>query len=184
MKYLMKLVVWLGNPWQQYKATRHNIWASMLERFLDYEKIGELKYNNRWKAEIVTTEQFWDKVIFCAPQTYMNASWESVWPLSKFYKIPAENILVLHDEIDFVVGRIAMKMWWSAAWHNWLRSIIAKLWTKDFWRIRIWVWRPANSKLVADYVLSTFKPNEKELMEEKYNEVSDFILEVLKNNEW
>ena len=180
----MKLVVWLGNPWQAYKATRHNIWATMLERFLNWEKIWDLKYDNKWKAEVLTTDQFGDKVIFCAPQTYMNASWEAVWPLAKFYKIKPEDILVLHDELDFVVGRIAMKKWWSAAWHNWLRSIIAKLWTKDFWRVRIWVWRPVNQKLVADYVLSTFKSNEKELMDERYNEISDFILGFLKDNEW
>ncbi len=180
----MKLIVWLGNPWQQYKVTRHNIWATMLERFLDREKIGVLKYDNKRKGEILTTDQFWERVIFCAPQTYMNLSGESVWPLAQFYKIPVENILVLHDEIDFVVWRIAMKKWWSAAWHNWLRSIIAKLWTKDFWRIRIWVGRPVDSKLVADYVLSTLKPNEKELMEDKYNEISDFILKFLESDEW
>ena len=180
----MKLVVWLGNPWQSYKATRHNIWATMLERFLDLEKIWNLKYDNKWKAEILTTDQFGDKVIFCAPQTYMNLSWESVWPLAKFYKIKPEDILVLHDEIDFVVGRIAMKKWWSAAWHNGLKSIIEKLWTKDFNRIRIGVGRPATSSMVADYVLSTFKPNEKELMDEKFDEISDFILKFLKDNEW
>ena len=180
----MKLVVWLGNPWQQYKATRHNIWATMLERFLDWEKIGELKYDNKWKAEILTTDQFWERVIFCAPQTNMNLSWESVWPLAQFYKIPAENILVLHDEIDFIVGRVAMKKWWSAAWHNGLRSIISKLWTNDFWRIRIGIGRPATSNMIADYVLSTFKPNEKDLMDEKFDEISDFILKFLKSNEW
>ncbi len=180
----MKLVVWLWNPWQQYKATRHNIWATMLERFLDWEKIWTLKYDNKRKAEILKTDQFWEKVIFCTPQTYMNLSGESVWPLAKFYKIAAENILVLHDEIDFMVWRVAMKKWWSAAWHNWLKNMIEKLWTKDFWRIRIGVGRPATTKMVADYVLSTFKPNEKELMEDKYNEVSDFILEFLKDNEW
>ena len=152
----MKLVVWLGNPWQQYKATRHNIWATMLERFLDWEKVWKLKYDNKWKAEMLTTD----------------------------HKIPVENILVLHDEIDFVVGRVAMKKWWSAAWHNGLRSIISKLWTNDFWRIRIGIWRPATSNMVADYVLSTFKPNEKDLMDEKFDEISDFILKFLNSNEW
>lgn len=180
----MKLVIWLGNPWQKYKATRHNIWATMLEKFLDWEKLWSLKYDNKRKAEILISEDFGDKVIFCAPQTYMNLSWEAVWPLAKFYKIKPEDILVLHDEIDFVVWRIAFKKWWSAAWHNWLRSIISKLWTSDFWRIRIWIGRPAISKMVADYVLSTFKPNEKELMEEKFDEISNFILEFLKDNEW
>ena len=177
----MKLVVWLGNPWQPYKATRHNIWATMLERFLDGEKLWKLKYDNKWKAEMLTTDQFGDKVIFCFPQTYMNLSGESVWPLAKFYKIKPEDILVLHDEIDFIVGRIAFKKWWSAAWHNGLKSIIEKLWTKDFNRIRIGIGRPATSKMVADYVLSTFKPNEKELMDEKFDEISDFILWFLKD---
>ncbi len=180
----MKLVVWLGNPWQSYKATRHNIWATMLERFLDWEKVGELKYDNKRKAEILETDQFWERVIFCAPQTYMNLSWESVWPLAKFYKVPAENILVLHDEIDFVVWRVVMKKWWSAAWHNGLRSVIEKLWSKDFWRIRVGVGRPATTDMVADYVLSKFKPNEKELMEGKFEEISDFILKFLESDEW
>ena len=180
----MKLVVWLGNPWQKYKATRHNIWAAMLEKFLDWEKVGELKYDNKRKAEMLKTDQFWERVIFCAPQTYMNLSWESVWPLAKFYKISAENILVLHDEIDFVVWRVAMKKWWSAAWHNGLRSIIEKLWSKDFWRVRIGVGRPATADMVADYVLSKFKPNEKELMEKKLEEISDFILNFLERDEW
>ena len=180
----MKLVVWLWNPWQQYKATRHNIWVIMLERFLDWEKIWTLKYDNKWKAEILTTDQFWDRVIFCAPQTYMNLSGESVWPLAQFYKISAEDILVLHDEIDFVTGRVAMKKWWSAAWHNGLKSIIEKLWSKEFNRIRIGVGRPATSKMVADYVLSTFKPNEKELMDEKFDEISEFISEFLRSDEW
>lgn len=177
----MKLIVWLWNPWQQYKATRHNIWVTMLEKFLDKEQKWKLKYDNKWNAEMLTTELYWNKVIFCAPQTYMNASWESVWPLAQFYKISPENILVIHDEIDFVVGRIAIKKWGSAAWHNWLRSIISKLWTKDFWRIRIWVGRPATSNMVADYVLSKFKPNEKEIMEEKFGEISDFISWFLKD---
>ena len=83
-----------------------------------------------------------------------------------------------------MVGRIAMKKWWSAAWHNGLKSIIEKLWSKDFNRIRIWVGRPATSKMVADYVLCTFKPNEKELMDEKFDEISDFIMKFLQCDEW
>ena len=175
----MKLVVGLWNPWQQYKATRHNVWVMMLESFLSRENLGELKYDNKWKAEILITNHFWDKVIFCVPQTYMNSSWESVWPLAKFYKIQPEDILVLHDEIDFEVWKVALKKWWSAAWHNWLRSIMARLWTTEFQRIRIWIWRPALSIQVADYVLSTFKPKEKELLANKYDEISDLVLSFL-----
>ena len=177
----MKLVVWLGNPWQKYKATRHNIWATMIEKFLDWEKLWSLKYDNKWKAEMLITDQFWDKVIFGAAQTYMNLSWESIWPLAKFYKIKPEDILVLHDEIDFVVWRVAFKKWWSAAWHNGLRSIIEKLWSKDFNRIRIWIGRPVISDMVADYVLSTFKPNEKELFRDKESQIFEIINDFIKS---
>ena len=175
----MKLVVWLWNPWQQYNETRHNIWASMLKWFLDWEKVWELKYNNKRNAEMLVTLQFWEKVIFCFPQTYMNLSWESVWSIAKFYKIEPENILILHDEIDFEVWRIVMKKWWSSAWHNWLKSIISKLWTKEFWRIRIWVGRPINSDMVADYVLSKFKPNEKEMMKNEETHIFQLIKDFL-----
>jgi len=175
----MKLVVWLGNPWQSYKATRHNIWAEMLEKFLDWEKLWKLKYDNKWKAEILVSDDFEDKVIFCFPQTFMNLSWESVWPLVKFYKIKPENILVLHDEIDFVVWRVALKKWWSSAWHNGLKNIIEKLWTKDFNRIRIGVGRPAISNMVVDYVLSKFKPNEKDLINEVEDQIFDLISEFI-----
>ena len=180
----MKLVVWLWNPWEKYKSNRHNIWAAMLEEFLDWEKLWELKYDNKWKSEILVSDDFDDRVIFCFPQTFMNLSWEAVWPLSKFYKIKPEDILVLHDEIDFVVWRIAFKKWWSAACHNGLKNIIEKLWSKDFNRIRIGVGRPATSNMVTDYVLSKFKPDEKKLLKEKYDEVSDFIFGFLKNNGW
>lgn len=177
----MKLVVWLWNPWQMYKETRHNVWAKMLEKFLDWGKVWELKYDNKWKAELLKTDQFWEGVIFCMPQTYMNLSWDAVWPLAKFYKISAENILVLHDEIDFEVWRVAVKKWWSAAWHNGLRNIISKLWTNDFWRIRIWVGRPATSDMVPDYVLSKFKPNEKKLVKEQEDEIFQLIKKFLSN---
>lgn len=177
----MKLVVWLGNPWLQYKMTRHNIWATMLEDFLSWEKLWELKYNNKRKAEMLVTTQFWEKVIFCFPQTYMNLSWESVWSLVQFYKIPIDNILVLHDEIDFEVWRVVMKKWWSAAWHNGLRNIISKLWTNEFWRIRIWVGRPVSSNMVADYVLSTFKLNEKKQIEEQEDLIFQLIKDFLAN---
>ena len=177
----MKLVVWLGNPWQQYEKTRHNVWATMLKKFLEWEKVWELKYNNKRKSEMLITSQFWDKVIFCFPQTYMNLSWESVLSLVQFYKISADNILILHDEIDFVVGRIAIKKWWSAAWHNWLRSIISRLWTNEFWRIRIWVGRPINSDMVADYVLSEFRINEKKQLEDQEELIFQFIKEFLVN---
>ena len=151
----------------------------MLERFLDCEKVGELKYDNKRKAEMLQTDQFWERVIFCAPQTYMNLSWEAVAPIARFYKIESNDILIIHDEIDFVVGRIALKFWWSSAGHNWLKSIIEKLGTRDFWRLRIWVDRPVDHSDVVDWVLSSFKSEEKKILIEKQDEIFNLIEDFL-----
>lgn len=176
----MKLIVGLGNPWKEYEKTRHNIWFIMLDRFVDENKLGIFSFDKKYSWEILITEMDGEKIVFCKPQTFMNRSGDAVAPLANFYKIESKNILVLHDEIDFITGRIAFKFGWSPAGHNWLKSLIARLGTPDFARIRIWVDRPLDNKFVADWVLSTFKPEEKKLLEEKYDEVEKLIWEFLK----
>ena len=176
----MKLIVGLGNPWKEYEKTRHNIWFVMLDRFIQENKLWDFSFDKKYSAELFTTEIDGEKVIFCKPQTYMNRSWDAVAPLANFYKIEAKNILILHDEIDFITGRIALKVSGSTAGHNWLKSLVARLGTPDFTRIRIGVDRPIDSKHVADWVLSTFKPEEKKVLEEKYSEVEKLIWEFLK----
>ncbi len=176
----MKLIVGLGNPWKEYEKTRHNIWFIMLEKFVEAEKLGKFSFDKKYNAEILTTEIDGEKVIFCKPQTYMNRSWDAAAPLANFYKIDIKNILILHDEIDFITGRIALKVGGSTAGHNWLKSLVARLGNPDFVRIRIGVDRPLDNKFVADWVLSSFKPEEKKVLEEKYNEVEKLIKEFLK----
>lgn len=176
----MKLIVGLGNPWKEYEKTRHNIWFMMLDRFIEAHKLGKFSFDKKYSAEILVTDIDDNRVIFCKPQTYMNRSWDAVAPLANFYKIEANNILVLHDEIDFITGRIALKVGGSTAGHNWLKSLVARFGSPDFSRIRIGVDRPVDSKFVADRVLSTFKPEEKKLLEEKYDEVEKMIWEFLK----
>lgn len=162
----------------------------MLERFLDREKLWELKYDNKYKAEILITSPLTGgdgearggsserKVIFCTPQTFMNLSWEAIAPLANFYKISPEDILVLHDEIDFPLGKIAFKEGGGTAGHNGLKSITAKLWSGNYKRIRIGVDRGENTG-VSEYVLGQFKPNEKEIMTEKEQEIFDLIQEFI-----
>lgn len=122
----------------------------------------------------------YNRVIFCKPQTFMNRSWNAVAPLANFYKIETKDILVLHDEIDFITWRVVLKVWGSPAGHNWLKSMIATFGNSDFSRIRIGVDRPLDNKFMADWVLSTFKPEEKIILEEKYDEVEKLIFEFLK----
>jgi len=176
----MKLIVWLGNPWKEYEKTRHNIWFVMLDKFVETNKLGIFLFDKKYWLEKCVSEIQWEKVIFCKPQTYMNRSWDAVAPLANFYKIESKNILILHDEIDFVTWRIGFKFGGSPAGHNWLKSLIARLGTPDFARIRIWVDRPIDSKFVSDWVLSSFKPEEKKILEEKYDEVEKLIWEFLK----
>ena len=138
------------------------------------------KQESKYKAEVAIWEKNGEKLLLCKPQTYMNLSGEAVAPLARFYKIEAKDILVVHDEIDFVTGRLALKLGGSAAGHNGLKSIIQKFGSADFYRLRIGVDRPAVSSQVADWVLSSFKPEERTLLEQKQGEVFDLIDQFLR----
>ena len=138
------------------------------------------KQESKYKAEVAIWEKNGERILLCKPQTYMNLSGEAVAPLARFYKIEAKDILVVHDEIDFVTGRLALKLGGSAAGHNGLKSIIQKFGSSDFYRLRIGVDRPAVSSQVADWVLSSFKPEERALLEQKQGEIFDLIDQFLR----
>lgn len=175
----MKLIVWLGNPGLKYDKTRHNIGFAMVDARADQG--GFLwKQESKYKAEVAIWEKNGEKLLLCKPQTYMNLSGEAVAPLARFYKIEAKDILVVHDEIDFVTGRLALKLGGSAAGHNGLKSIIQKFGSADFYRLRIGVDRPAVSSQVADRVLSSFNPEERALLEQKQGEIFDLIDQFLR----
>ena len=183
----MKLIVWLGNPGKQYEKTRHNAGFMILDNFVERNKLGTFAYDNKYKGETFQATIDSEKVIFLKPQTFMNLSGESIWAIANFYKIAPADILIIHDEIDLPTGKIQLKLWWSSAGHNWLKSTIEKLWTlqswswsgKDFWRLRIGVDRPATKEQVVDYVLSTFKPEEKKLLVEQEANIEKLINEFL-----
>ena len=173
----MKLIVGLGNPWKEYKTTRHNIGFMIVDDFLGNEKwkMEGGKWKGEWQETIIDDQ----KVVFLKPMEFMNRSWWAVSSLANFYKIEPKNILIIHDDIDLVVWKIQLKLWWSSAGHNWLKSIIEKLWTKDFWRLRIGVDRPLNQDQVADYVLRPFTKEETNLIDNKMNHIETYIHEFL-----
>ncbi len=175
----MKLIVWLGNPGKEYAKTRHNIWFMIIDDFVDREKLGTRTYDNKRKWEMFESNIDTQKLFFLKPLEFMNLSWWAVGALATFYKIEPKDILIIHDDIDLVVGKIQLKLWWSSAGHNWLKSIIEKLWTKDFWRLRIGVDRPTNQNHVADYVLTSFKMEEKNLIDDKINDIEQYIHDFL-----
>ncbi len=120
-----------------------------------------------------------EKVYFLKPMEYMNRSWNAVGKIMNFYKIDAKDLLVIHDDIDLMVWKVQFKFWWGLAGHNWLKDIAEKLWTKDFARIRIWVDRPAIQSQVSDYVLSSFKKEEIEKIQDRYLDFEKIVFEFL-----
>ncbi len=177
----MKIIVWLGNPWVEYNKTRHNIWFIMLDRFVESNNFSKFSFDKKYNAEISNNDIEWQKIFFCKPQTYMNLSWNSVATLANFYKIESKNILILHDEIDLPTAKILYKFGWATAGHNGLKSIVSKIGNQDFARIRIWVDRPVNSDFVSQRVLSSFKVDEKEKLEDSYPQIEEMIWEFIRN---
>ncbi len=169
----MKLIVGLWNPWKEYEKTRHSIGFFLVDNIVKGGrwKVEGIKWKSEWQETVIDGQ----KVIFLKPMEFMNRSWWAVSAVANFYKIEPKDILVIHDDIDLPVGKIQLKLWWSSAGHNWLKSIIEKIWTKDFRRLRIGVDRPVNQDDVADYVLSPFKKEEKVLIEDKMSEIEKYI---------
>jgi PTH1 family peptidyl-tRNA hydrolase len=150
---MIKLIVGLGNPGQQYEKNRHNAGFLFLDCLLSQSKqtwVREVKLQG-WLANIQISNQ---KIILLKPETFMNRSGQSVGLVTRYYKITAEEVLVVHDELDFAAGLVKLKQGGGHAGHNGLRDIIAHLGSKDFYRLRIGIGRPLAEKSVADYVLS------------------------------
>jgi PTH1 family peptidyl-tRNA hydrolase len=150
---MIKLIVGLGNPGRQYEKTRHNAGFLFLERLIS-------DYNSFWTKEakfqgwVTNCHIHSQKIVLLKPDTFMNRSGQSVGKIARYYKLAVDEILVVHDELDFVAGMIKLKKGGGHAGHNGLRDIIAHLGSKDFYRLRVGIGRPPEGKIVADYVLS------------------------------
>lgn len=155
------IVVFLGNPGPQYNGTRHNagfMVCDVLEKRLGVT-VNRLK--NRALTAKVTLNG--ESVLLVKPQTYMNLSGESVRPLADFYKVPADHILVVSDEIALVPGRMRLRPAGSAGGHNGLKSIIAHLGTDQFPRLRLGVGSPPHPDYaMVDWVLGVLRNQDAE----------------------
>ena len=145
------LVVGLGNPGARYESTRHNMGFLALDRLAEREKLrfNKLRFK-AWTAEWKLGE---DKELVMKPQTYMNLSGESVGAAARFYKIPADHILVVSDDIALPVGKLRLRAAGSAGGHNGLKNIIRHLGSDRFPRIKVGVGMPQNAEYdIADWV--------------------------------
>lgn len=153
----MRLIVGLGNPGARYERTRHNV------GFLAADAIHRRHGFGPWRAKfqglLAEGALGGERVYLLKPQTFMNASGDSVGEAAHFYKIAVGEIAVVHDEIDLEPGKLRVKQGGGAAGHNGLRSIDAQL-GEDYWRVRIGVGHPGVKELVEPYVLQNFSPED------------------------
>ncbi len=112
-------------------------------------------------AEVVTGQLAGTPVVLAKPRCYMNLSGRQVGPLAKFYSVPVQRVVVIHDELDIDFGRIRLKSGGGEGGHNGLRSVASALGSKDFARVRIGVGRPPGRQDPAAYVLENFTPAER-----------------------
>jgi peptidyl-tRNA hydrolase, PTH1 family len=153
---MFQLIVGVGNPGSEYATTKHNI-AWML---LDHSPLfSNAIWKSKFKGLYAETSVKGKKVYGLKPQTFMNLSGESVQPLAAFFKIPPEEILVIHDELDIPFGQVHFKMGGGLAGHNGLKSIAACLGTDQFARMRVGIGRPVHGS-VSNWVLSPFGKDE------------------------
>jgi PTH1 family peptidyl-tRNA hydrolase len=151
----IKLIVGLGNPGADYERTRHNAGFWLIDAIA--EDLRASFTNEKSFSGLVAKARVQAEQVFLAkPQTYMNRSGQCVGALARFYKLEAQEILVLHDELDLYPGQVKVKQGGGHAGHNGLRDIQSVLGSADFWRLRLGIGHPRTLNLtqeVADFVL-------------------------------
>ncbi len=156
------LIVGLGNPGSDYASSRHN--AGFMVADLLAERMGDGFRRNRQRMLAASGKLASHAVIVAKPMSYMNLSGGPVSALAGYLKIPAEQIIIVHDEIDLPFGRIRLKCGGGDGGHNGVKSVTSALRTSDFNRVRIGVGRPPGSREAANHVLGDFsKAERKEL---------------------
>jgi PTH1 family peptidyl-tRNA hydrolase len=156
-----RLVVGLGNPGRKYESNRHNVGFMTVDELR--ASVGLPEWRDKFSGVFTTGEALGDRLSLLKPLTFMNLSGQSVQPAAAFLKAAPGDILVLHDELDLPFGDVRVKVGGGHAGHNGLRSIIERVGSPEFVRVRIGIGRPPPGFQgeVADYVLHDFDPAEK-----------------------
>ncbi len=166
------LIVGLGNPGAEYAGQRHNVGFMALEKIGSRYRFGTPK--SRFQGITAEGRIGDSKVLGLKPTTFMNRSGDAVAAAVQFYKLKPQQIIVLHDELDLVPGKIRVKLGGGHAGHNGLRSIDAAI-GPDFWRVRIGIGHPGLKELVLGYVLHNFAKADREWLDPALDAIADDI---------
>lgn len=178
MSAVVALIVGLGNPGPQYEETRHNAGFWFVEQ-IARQQGEQFRLENKFHGEIAKVTIGANNVWLLKPNTFMNRSGQSVAALARFYKIPLENILVVHDELDLSPGTARLKQGGGHGGHNGLRDIVAQMGGKEFMRLRVGIGHPGNSKQVSNYVLSRAGSDDQRLIEESIGDALKVLPQVV-----
>jgi PTH1 family peptidyl-tRNA hydrolase len=171
------LVVGLGNPGPDYAGNRHNVGFMVLDVLAGWTG-GKFKAH-RARAEVVEGRLAGHRVVLAKPRSYMNESGGPVKALCDFYKVPAERVIVIHDELDIPYGALRLKLGGGDNGHNGLRSITKALGGPDYLRVRFGVGRPPGRMDAATFVLRDFSGTERKELELNIGRAADAVEALL-----
>ena len=173
------LVVGLGNPGPRYALTRHN--AGFLALDLLAERMGGRFKAHKARTEVVEGRLAGASVVLAKPRSYMNESGGPVVAVARFYKVPVESIVIVHDDLDLEYGVLRLKRGGGDGGHNGLRSITAALGSKEYVRVRFGIGRPPGRMDPADYVLREFAAAERKDLGFHVDRAADAVEAVLRD---
>jgi len=168
----MYLLVGLGNPGSKYKKNRHNVGHIAIDMII--KKYNFTKKNKNKFGDVFEGELSNKKIFTLKPKEFMNLSGVSIKKFLDFYKINIKNLLVIHDDIDLLLGKIKIKIGGGDAGHNGLKSIDTVI-GKNYKRIRIGIDKPKNNKSVDKFVLENFEKKEEKEIIFSINRITSFL---------
>ncbi|MFW6197894.1 MAG: aminoacyl-tRNA hydrolase [Myxococcota bacterium] len=173
----MHLVAGLGNPGPKYAGNRHNVGFLVVDRVA--ERCRADGFRDKLKGEFTKVRVDGNDAVLLKPMTYMNLSGESVGAAQKFFKVPQERLLVVHDELDLPFGALRVKVGGGTAGHKGLRSIVQHTQGPGFVRLRMGIGRPQGKQSVESYVLSDFDASARAELDELLDRAAEAVETVV-----
>ena len=175
----MYLIVGLGNPEKEYKGTRHNMGFDTVNKIADeYNvKIEKNKFNGLYGDFNFNGE----KIILLKPQTFMNLSGDSVVQYVNFYKVPLENVIVIHDDIDIEEGKVKIRKAGGPGTHNGMKSLCSRLASENFPRVRVGIGNPKFKGDLINFVIGHIDSETAKILDEATTTAKNAIIVILNN---
>lgn len=177
---MLKLIIGLGNPGEEYTKTRHNAGFIFLDKVAKKFDFPDFRFEKKFNAKLTEGKIGKTKIILAKPQTFMNKSGEAVGALARFYKIKPKDVAVAHDDKDILLGSFKIQLNRSSAGHKGVESVMRFLKTEDFTRVRLGT-APQNRKKmgdIADFVIGKFTPKNLTALDGVIDKAADELIKI------